>query len=84
MCYNRHVKEINKKEKKMGKTIEIKAGDKVVYAGVTYNAVYIANDTTPYIGKNIGGGYVLVKDDEDYAEYKKWQKYWNDCDAGRA
>ena len=47
-----------------------------------YVADYIAGDTTKYIGKNIGGGYVIVEDDTYYAEYNKWVKYWNDCDAG--
>ena len=64
-------------------TIKVKAGDKIVIANKVYVADYIDGDTTKYIGKNIGGGYVIVEVDTYYAEYNKWRKYWDDCAAGR-
>tara|TARA_Y100000114_G_scaffold154966_1_gene178079 strand:- start:355 stop:597 length:243 start_codon:yes stop_codon:yes gene_type:complete len=75
---------IDNKEKEVEMaTIKVKAGDKIVIADKVYVADYIAGDTTKYIGKNIGGGYVIVEDDTYYAEYNKWRKYWDNCDAGR-
>ena len=75
---------INNKEKEVEMaTINVKPGDKIVIKDKVYVADYIAGDTTKYIGKNIGGGYVIVEDDTYYAEYNKWVKDWNDCDAGR-
>ncbi len=52
-------------------TINVKSGDKIVIANENYVAAYI------------DGAYVIVKDDEAYAEHKKMVKYYNDCDAGR-
>ena len=73
----------NKNKEDVMATIKVKAGDKIVIANKVYVADYIDGDTTKYIGKNIGGGYVIVEDDTYYAEYNKWRKYWDDCDAGR-
>ncbi len=53
-------------------TIKVKAGDKIVIMNENYVADYI------------DGAYVIVKDDEAYAEHCKMIKYYNDCDAGRA
>ena len=64
---------INNKEKEVGMaTINVKPGDKIVIANENYVADYI------------DGAYVIVKDDEAYAEHCKMIKYYNDCDAGRA
>ena len=55
---------INNKEKEVEMaTINVKPGDKIVIKDKVYVADYIAGDTTKYIGKNIGGGYVIVEDD---------------------
>ena len=53
-------------------TINVKPGDKIVIANENYVADYI------------DGAYVIVKDDEAYAEHCKMIKYYNDCDVGRA
>jgi|TARA_A100000172_G_scaffold41052_1_gene25056 hypothetical protein len=63
---------INNKNKEVEMaTINVKSGDKIVIANENYVAAYI------------DGAYVIVKDDEAYAEHKKMVKYYNDCDAGR-
>ena len=54
---------INNKEKEVEMaTINVKPGDKIVIKDKVYVADYIAGDTTKYIGKNIGGGYVIVEE----------------------
>jgi len=66
----------------MENIIKLQPNDRVVFGNKKYVATYIDKDTTEYIGKNIGGGYVLVAE-SDFNEWQKWQNYWNDCDNNR-